>query len=642
MARGPGSESARKKRKIRKGTASGWECKRRKVRCSLVDNPGGVCTACRRRGTKCLTQDHEIAEGEWPVGDQDGHVAPIDQPVRTETPACTITPTVTGSAASPQHQSAHANVSQELYLHLPSREDADSLRKVVAHVPISFHTFIMTPYRDIERDGRDEASMLLAIPTPDSHPVLLARYMLRVAMILQPLDLKISGKQLIALSDAPQLMTKRLAETAIRLVTSRDELLSTVESLECVMMEGGYHANCGNFRPAWIAFRKAMTLAQMMGIHRPGRGSQRFLDPRQKINTSFLWYRIVYIDRFMCLMMGLPQGSRDRSMATEAALAVDTPLGRLERVHCVIASRILERNESDPVSYPTDTTQEIDHELQKAAEMMPSGWWAAPAFASHQDTDNNQDHPPVNWDILRLVTQLYHYGLINQLHIPFMLRFTTSSSLSSPQLNTYSQTACVTASRSILTRYTTLPSSNHIAHTNRVADFFTLSSAFLLLISHLHQHARPHTDPNQNHPLNPLAHHRQPDRDIISQAITALQKVAWTHQDRIIAKSADLLTRLLDIEAEAARGHIYSTHSIGSPEDVARESETENTSLLPGAVGLRFCIPYFGFVRVVPAGVADAGGGGGLAGPESLNFFVRDGGQSIPAELDMTFFDCLI
>lgn len=66
-----GTVITKKRRKIRKGTTSCWECKRRKVRCSLVDGPGGVCKACQRRGTKCLTQDYPVedevehAPGGW-------------------------------------------------------------------------------------------------------------------------------------------------------------------------------------------------------------------------------------------------------------------------------------------------------------------------------------------------------------------------------------------------------------------------------------------------------------------------------------------------------------------------------------------------------------------------------------------------
>ena len=47
------SEPTLKRRKIRKGTQSCWECKRRKVRCSGEQ----ICQNCQRRGTPCIGQD---------------------------------------------------------------------------------------------------------------------------------------------------------------------------------------------------------------------------------------------------------------------------------------------------------------------------------------------------------------------------------------------------------------------------------------------------------------------------------------------------------------------------------------------------------------------------------------------------------
>jgi Fungal Zn(2)-Cys(6) binuclear cluster domain len=53
------SRSEAKRRKIRKGTRSCWECKRRKLKC-LFENglpTDSICTGCRRRGTKCVSQE---------------------------------------------------------------------------------------------------------------------------------------------------------------------------------------------------------------------------------------------------------------------------------------------------------------------------------------------------------------------------------------------------------------------------------------------------------------------------------------------------------------------------------------------------------------------------------------------------------
>jgi Fungal Zn(2)-Cys(6) binuclear cluster domain len=51
-----GSES--KRRKVRKGTQSCWECRRRKVRCIFAATTDANCENCRRRGTACNSQEY--------------------------------------------------------------------------------------------------------------------------------------------------------------------------------------------------------------------------------------------------------------------------------------------------------------------------------------------------------------------------------------------------------------------------------------------------------------------------------------------------------------------------------------------------------------------------------------------------------
>lgn len=61
-----------KRRKVRKGTISCWECKRRKIRCTFATPNESVCDGCRSRRIKCISQqfDDRAVErgdktGEW-------------------------------------------------------------------------------------------------------------------------------------------------------------------------------------------------------------------------------------------------------------------------------------------------------------------------------------------------------------------------------------------------------------------------------------------------------------------------------------------------------------------------------------------------------------------------------------------------
>jgi hypothetical protein len=56
-------ESA-KRRKVRKGTQSCWECKRRKVRCIFAALTNTFCDNCMRRGTTCISQEYPDTIGQ--------------------------------------------------------------------------------------------------------------------------------------------------------------------------------------------------------------------------------------------------------------------------------------------------------------------------------------------------------------------------------------------------------------------------------------------------------------------------------------------------------------------------------------------------------------------------------------------------
>lgn len=59
QAHDPVAQSEVKRRRVRKGTHSCWECKRRKMRC-IFDPPTDAtttCNGCRRRGSPCVSQE---------------------------------------------------------------------------------------------------------------------------------------------------------------------------------------------------------------------------------------------------------------------------------------------------------------------------------------------------------------------------------------------------------------------------------------------------------------------------------------------------------------------------------------------------------------------------------------------------------
>jgi hypothetical protein len=69
------SETSSKRRRIRKGTRSCWECKRRKIRCIFALSEDVTCLNCQRRHVPCVSQevpeDLSLArKSNWHLGER--------------------------------------------------------------------------------------------------------------------------------------------------------------------------------------------------------------------------------------------------------------------------------------------------------------------------------------------------------------------------------------------------------------------------------------------------------------------------------------------------------------------------------------------------------------------------------------------
>ena len=453
--------------------------------------------------------------------------------------------------------------------------------KAAGHPSALAHEIMNMPYASIEQDGLQSPETLLAIPGPNAHPVLISRHMLLLATFLQHLhpDLHPEMKDL---SESPHGIKERLTDLAIRLVTTNDELLGSIEGLECIMLESVYQANIGNLRRSWVAGRRALSAAQLMGLNRSDNQARyKVLNPKAAYHPRLMWFRINFLDRSLCLMLGLPQGCLDRSMASDMMLANDTPMGRLERIHCVIGSKILERNESDPSSQDFALTRNLDEELQKAARSLPSKWWLVPKIELA-----STDSQTLFWNTRRIFAQVLHYNLLNQLHLPYML-----CSESAERKYGYSRITCVNASREVLSRSITLRSFNGIAHSCRIVDFLALMAAVTLLLAHLNSHL--------SEADNLIAHQYQSDRAMIEQLLENMKEVNRLNSDALSAQSADLLRRLLNVESEAADGAPRPVRKV-SVEGAGTEtapSDQDNDSVVS------VHIPYFGVIKISREGV---------------------------------------
>lgn len=411
---------------------------------------------------------------------------------------------------------------------------------------------------------------------PNTHPIILARRMLIFAITLQ----SPTGEKLHGLSEPNSDIKNRLMMAATTWVTTNQDLHGSVESLICIMLEGIYEINCGNLRRAWGVYRRAMTVAQLMGLHRSSIPPLKRIDPRDNADPEFMWFRIVYMDCYLSLLLGLPRASSDRSIGNMSALQGEPPLGKFERQLTAVASRILERNESTFSTSTIKTTQSIDAELLKISKIMPASFWRPANFYGF-----TPGSPETLLEILRLAAQVYYYGILIQLHLPYMMH-----GISDYSEHDYSKITCVNASREILVRFIAHRTFNPMSSCSRPVDFFALLAAMTLLLAHIDAH-------HHQEATNFLAHQRLSDRALLDQTLERMNVISDLNKDAITDKSAKLLRRLLDIEADAAEGSRYSARSVRG-----HDEELADGSIGKEGEEVRLSIPYLGIVNIAREG----------------------------------------
>lgn len=612
------SHTAEKTRRIRKGTRSCWECKHRKVRCIFASPEASTCNNCRRRRSQCLTQEvpEEVALASRKDGSINermqrmeafveslarGQSPPQPTPTYLQTPASTVDDSsinapISSSSSSNEKSSIPSPISpvpkhlleytHRLQAAFPPAEELDILCSIMSQHKVYFHLNSCKPYRDLQHGElpsfqlpRSSAELL----DPNAHPVLLGR----AAMLLAA---NFNSQQLYnvqGISEPARFIGRRMAQAITANITSQTELNGSLEYLQCCIFEALMHINCGNLRKTWFSVRHSLAVAQSMGLHkRSGTKPQRHipqLDPTDPIDPEYMWYQVVTMDRHLSLLLGFAQGSTDLSMASEEALRDELPMGRLQRWHSCVASRILERNTNQPTDH-FDITTQIDAELLRVSREMPSKFWLPPDF-HHVKQRSEADF----WETQRVTIQIYHFHLINQTHLPYLLRFDPAGSK-----HDYSKMSCTNASREILTRFIAYRRFQGDATCHRALEFLALMAAMTLILAHLDSHLHLRQEQSSR---SILAHQRIADRAMVERVLETMETTARLSDDALSEQSGTVLDCLLRIEDEAASGDKFTAQRYTSDHDIAARGYNVDQD---GSEfkALRICIPYFGAVTI--------------------------------------------
>lgn len=460
----------------------------------------------------------------------------------------------------------------------PSQQDLDTILSIPVRVSVLLHGVVCKSYSDYFCGKFPSLRQVLQLPSLTCHPVLIARRLLLLSTFLQGIP-PCFASQLSSLSSDYLKIMSRAFSSATRLVTSNDELVNSLEGIECTMIESMYLNNAGNLRRAWLANRRAMVMAQMMGLHGSVKSSSMFLEEktRDRIDPDYMWFRIVCSDRYLSLMLGLPQGSPEDTSSD--ALENFMPVDRMERLESIASGLILQRNRTERTDLVA--TRKIDKLLLEAAESMPPDWWVSSNFGTIAGNDGKAFE-----ETIRFMMQIAHHHLLVQLHLPYML---LPSSISSNY--DYSKLAAANASRAIITQYISFYDSISAPAYCRGIDFIAFIASTTLCLAHI-ESRRQFKDSVTF--FQSLEHQRSGDRGSLERLLAIMERMAGESSDVVARKISSILQPLLDIEDNSFKGSCYQ---ICASEAVEPESRCIGQTK-EAVHELRIQIPHYGIIVI--------------------------------------------
>ncbi|KAK5051503.1 hypothetical protein LTR84_003155 [Exophiala bonariae] len=474
----------------------------------------------------------------------------------------------------------------------PSQNDLEIALSIPVDISMFSHGIICVPYAKFIAEKLSSPHNVLQLPPQGSHPIIIARRLLMLATFFLSVPPRYSS-ELAKMTCDPQSLMSRIVDIVHGMVTSNDELVNSLEGIECLMIESMFRNNAGSLRRAWLTNRRAISIAQLMGLDKPGTATVSSMiveeSTRARVDLDVMWFRLVCSDGYLSLILGMTRSAySDHSTYDSTILRKRTPLEQFERVETAIGGFIMWFNQFSWLDFMM--TSDHDRSLRQASEMMPAKWWLmGPDISVLMGNDEDALEESV-----RLTCHFTHYHLLLQLHLPYLLR-----SPSGGQDYTYSKLTAAHASRTILTQY--LHFRNTVATVTycRGIDFIVFIASTTLCVAHIEARRQQKFEAADFFlPLGTIMHQRQSDRGLLESALQMIQTIALENNDAIASKIKKILEPLLDIELESFKGKRYLIHATRHGSSRKPDSEVDNDQEVRD--GLLIDIPQYGSIRFEP------------------------------------------
>jgi hypothetical protein len=251
-------------------------------------------------------------------------------------------------------------------------------------------------------------------------------------------------------------------EAVEKTIVSDDEYLSTIDGLECAMLQAKSYSDIGQAKKSWRIFRRAISNAQLMGLPR---------------NHSFspaaegIWWSLFMGDRLTSLMLGVPYAVQESHMDMRFAgkdLWECTNQEAFMFQIAVLAGRVIDRmlsSKPDSIAEVLD----LDAQLDKMAQKVDKDFWNVPPGSSIKTAKQL-----VDWQVQLLQQMCYHQVRV-YLHLPFMLQSATNSRYE------YSRKTALESARTMLKLYHTLRFAGFAVYQCKVIDFLGFTADLVLV-----------------------------------------------------------------------------------------------------------------------------------------------------------------
>ncbi len=296
-------------------------------------------------------------------------------------------------------------------------------------------------------------------------PVAVARATLFLALCIQQLPANFNAKR-TNLPAPPKILLDSYIKAVDSLLCISESRTSSIDGIECLVIQVKLYINMGRPREAWRCIRHAFNLCLISGLHNP---NEMTSDRREA-----LWSSVWQGDKFISAILGLPAATSDSHPGLSIEHVGQGIAGRILYDSGLIWGHIIERNQN----YKTldySATLVIDQELQQSKSRIPTTWW---------DSLSRPESPPSSIYSL-IYIKLQYYSLCKMLHLPYMLKSSQDSRYE------YSRLSALDACREMIYAYQTLRDNSDLALIIcDLMDFQVFTGAVTLIVGLLSQHSQ--------------------------------------------------------------------------------------------------------------------------------------------------------